>query len=85
MNLDEQLQQAIQNIAANHRTIIDDWCKAYMAQLYQEGVDVKPGCFTLIEQDLGMYNGKYCKRYWFERRKKEETEMLPMRLPESAK
>ena len=66
--MDELLEKAVQEIAHNHRKIIDDWCKAYMAQLYEEGVDIKPGCFTLFEQDLTYHEGQKCmvKKYWFE-------------------
>ena len=64
---DSLLDEAVKQIAENHRKIIDDWCKAYMAQLYEEGHDLKPGSFTLCEQEFGMYDGKYCKRYWFKK------------------
>ncbi len=61
-------EKAIQNIAQNHRKIIDDWCKAYLAQLYEEGVQIKPGCFTLNEQVPTFHKAQDCmvKRYWFE-------------------
>jgi len=65
---DDLLEKIVQEIAKNHRKIIDDWCKAYMAQLYEEGYDIKPGSFTLNEQeDMELSNGKTGKRYWFER------------------
>ena len=65
--MDEDLiQKATQEICQNHRKIIDDWCKAYLAQMHEEGHDIKPGCFILCEQEFGEYNGKWCKRYWFE-------------------
>ena len=68
--MDEKFEEAIKFIAENHRKIIDDWCKAYLAQMYEEGVDIKPGCFTLVEQvDLELENGKLGKKYWFEKRK----------------
>lgn len=66
--MDELLEKVVQEIAKNHRKIIDDWCKAYMAQLYEEGHDIKPGSFTLNEQrDMELSNGKIGTRYWFER------------------
>jgi len=66
--MDEVLECAIRDIANNHRKIIDDWCKAYLAQLYEEGVEIKPGCFTLCEQVPTFHKGKDCmeKKYWFE-------------------
>jgi len=65
--LDDLLEKAVQEIAKNHRKIIDDWCKAYLAQLYEEGHEIKPGCFTLNQQhDMTLSNGKLGSRYWFE-------------------
>lgn len=61
---DERLAQAVMEITKNHRKIIDDWCKAYLAQLYQEGHELKPGNFILNEQDVWEGN-KYQKKYWF--------------------
>lgn len=65
---DEILEKVIKDISENHRKIIDDWCKAYLAQLYQEGIDIKPGCFTLCEQVPTFHLGENCmvKKYWFE-------------------
>lgn len=65
--LQEKMEKAIQDIAANHHTIIDDWCKAYMAQLYEEGHHLKPGAFTLNEQVPTFNQDQNCmvKRYWF--------------------
>ena len=65
--MDKLLEEAIQEISKNHRKIIDDWCKAYLAQLYEEGVDIKPGCFTLYEQVPMIHDGVYCKKYWFKK------------------
>ncbi len=61
-------EKAIQEINYNHLKIIDDWCKAYMAELYESGVQLKPGCFTLYEQMPAFHEGQNCmvKRYWFE-------------------
>lgn len=65
---DEILNKVVQDIADNHNKIINDWCKAYMAQLYEEGVQIKPGNFTLNEQVPTFHKGKDClvKKYWFE-------------------
>lgn len=67
--MDDLLNKAVQEISSNHRKIIDDWCKAYLAQLYEEGVELKPGCFVFVEQQgLVLDNGKIVKKYWFEKR-----------------
>lgn len=68
------IDQYIKNISDNHRKIIDNWCQAYLAELYQCGVDINPGCFTLVEQqDLELDNGKLGKKYWFEPKDQKET------------
>jgi len=69
---DKLLHKAVQEIAENHRKIIDDWCKAYMAQLYQENGDIKPGDFILVEQVPTFDKSRDCmvKRYWFEPKEK---------------
>lgn len=66
--MDEILQKAIEEISNSHRKIINDWCKAYLAQLYEEGKDIKPGCFTLCEQVPTFHDRLDCmvKKYWFE-------------------
>ncbi len=65
--MDKVLQDAIDEISRNHRQIIEDWCKAYMAELYEAGVQIKPGCFTLNEQHLDNVGGSVLgKKYWFE-------------------
>lgn len=66
--MDDALDKIVQEISQNHHKIIDYWCKAYLAQLYQEGHDIKPGNFTLNEQVPTYHLGKDCmvKKYWFE-------------------
>jgi hypothetical protein len=64
-DLQKKMQEAIQNISMNHRKIIDDFCKAYMAQRYEEGKSIKPGSFVLNEQDLPIEEKRFGKRYWF--------------------
>ncbi len=64
--MDEILEKVVIEISQNHDKIIDDWCKAYLAQLYEEGVDIKPGCFTLNEQVPTIQKAELVKRYWFE-------------------
>lgn len=65
---DKLLEKVVQDIAENHRKIIDDWCKAYLAELYEKDIEIKPGCFTLCEQVATYHKGKDCmvKKYWFE-------------------
>jgi hypothetical protein len=63
----EIVSKVVQDIAANHRKIIDDWCKAYMAQLYEEGHEIKPGNFTLNEQHWSFKENNPGMRYWFEK------------------
>ena len=67
---DDLLKKVVEEISKNHHQIIDDWCKAYLAQLYQENGSIRPGDFTLVEQD-----GKFCKRYWFEKRSHENERL----------
>lgn len=65
---EKSLSKVVQEISQNHHKIIEDWCKAYLAQLYEEGYEIKPGCFTLNEQ-VPTYNiNQNCmvKKYWFE-------------------
>ena len=73
MDFQKKLDDAVQNIQKNHAQILENWCKAYMAQLHEEGVEIKPGCFTLVEQVPTYHPGKDCmvKRYWFETGKPE--------------
>ena len=62
-----KMQEAIELISREHRKIIDDWCKAYLAQMYEEGKEIKPGNFILVEQqNLVLENGMLGKKYWFE-------------------
>lgn len=67
---DEQLNAIVKEISDKHHKIIDDWCKAYMAQLYQEtGKIIKPGDFVLCEQVPTIHpfhSNTLVKKYWFE-------------------
>lgn len=62
---DKIIDDVVKDMIQNHEKIIDDWCKAYMAQLYQEGYKIKPGMFILNEQETLLKNGFHGKRYWF--------------------
>ena len=71
---DVLLDQCVENIKKNHEKIIDDWCKAYLAELFQCGIDIKPGCFTLVQQQgLTLKNGELGYHYWFEPKDEKET------------
>lgn len=66
---DEVLAKTVEEIARNHRKILDDFAKAYLAQCYYENGEVpKPGDFILYEQVPMFHEGKNCyiKKYWFE-------------------
>ena len=71
MENDELLAKAVNEIAANHRKIIDDWCKAYLAQLYEENGSIKPGDFILVESRPAWYSNGMAIKYWFEKRSDE--------------
>jgi hypothetical protein len=79
--MDDKIQEAIDNIIQNHHKIIDDWCKAYMAQIYKEKGSIKPGDFILCEQvrSFNKMNNCLVKKYWFELHDKwiECTDQLP--------
>lgn len=47
---DEYLMNIVKEISENHSTIINDWCKAYLSQLYKEGIEIKPGNFILHQR-----------------------------------
>jgi hypothetical protein len=68
--IDHLLKRAVDEISQHHRKIIDDWCKAYMAQLYQENQSIKPGDFVLMEQVPTIHGSTnlLVKKYWFEKR-----------------
>lgn len=63
------------NISEFHRQILDDWCKAYLAELYESGIkDLKPSMFVLCEREFHEEHGKLIKTYYV--RKKTEQEEL---------
>lgn len=68
MQQDDLLIKISEEIAAYHRKIIDDWCKAYLAEIYQDKGSINPGDFTLVEQENRDYNKEYIRKYWFERK-----------------
>jgi hypothetical protein len=70
---DKILNEIVKNISENHHKIIDDWCKAYLAQQYQEGKEIKPNCFTLFHKQQDSLKGDIIHKYWFEPKEKEES------------
>lgn len=62
----EKLDEIVNKIINNRDKIIDDWCQAYLAEISAEGVEIKPGCFSLYEQDV---NDKdfFGKKYWLKK------------------
>jgi hypothetical protein len=57
----DQVAAIVHEISTKHHKIIDDWCKAYLAELYQTQGCIHPGNFILHEQQ--MKDGS--RRYWF--------------------
>lgn len=73
----DPIQKVVQEISKNHDKIIEDWCKAYLAELYEDGVQIKPGCFELIEQRMGydaVSEGEPLIKYYFRRRVQNNDE-----------
>lgn len=56
------VHKVIEDISNQHRKILDDWCKAYLAKEYEIGNDIHPGCFT-IEQREVMTPGQFGYEY----------------------
>lgn len=61
----DKMNEAIATIRSDHDQIIDDWCKAYMAQIYKEKGSINPGDFTLNMQMGVVEDDKIFNRYWF--------------------
>ena len=59
------IDKAVSEIMYNHKSIINDWCKAFAAEIYEKNGTIKPGDFTLFEQEVNE-DGKYGRKYWFE-------------------
>lgn len=63
---DLRIMNAIAEIRHNHKKIINDWCKAYMAELYGKTGQLNPGDWSLVETELVQHEGHLVKKYWFE-------------------
>lgn len=61
------IEKVTRQIRENHHKILDDFCKAYMAELYAKGIKVNPGDLVLNEQLPTMDKEKDClvTKYWF--------------------
>lgn len=46
-NAKEKLKELIKE---QHKKILDDWVKAYLAKRYQLGQSIHPGCFNLVQR-----------------------------------
>lgn len=46
------IHEVMQNISNEHRKILDEWCKAYLAKEYEIGNDIHPGCFTIEQREV---------------------------------
>jgi hypothetical protein len=66
-------EKIVEDVTKNHHRIIDDWCKAYLAHLVEEGIELKPNCFTLFHKQPSPIKGDMVHEYWFELREKQET------------
>jgi len=62
------------NIQKHNRKIIEDWGKAYLAELYESGIEIKPGCFVLNEQFTSDIKN-FGKKYWFSIKTKEFSDL----------
>ncbi len=73
---DDLLDKIVRDISINHNKIIDDWCKAYIAQIYQETGEVpKPGDFILNQQSYSPEKMVCGYKYWFTRKEKDREEV----------
>lgn len=50
------LHKCLDQISNEHRRILDEWCKAFLAKEYQIGNDIHPGCFTLEQRQVNEPN-----------------------------
>lgn len=75
----DPIQKAVREISRNHHKIIDDWCKAYLAQLYEEGVQIKPGCFELIEERGDLEEDKFYAKYYLRRKSENNDEIQALK------
>ncbi len=75
MNFQDEIEKAVNDIRTNHNKIIDDWCKAYMAQRYKEGKSIDVGSFTLCQQNLSWAQNEVGFKYWFEDGKPDYSKM----------
>jgi len=54
------------DISIRHHEIIDEWSKAWLSEIYRNGKEIKPSCFTLVQQQPTFENGKMVTKYWAE-------------------
>jgi hypothetical protein len=64
----KEIEEIASEIRLHHMKIIDDWCKAYLADCYRvDGVIPRPGEFMLYEQHMGANNNHIEKKYYFKK------------------
>lgn len=51
------LHKCLDQISNEHRKILDEWCKAFLAKEYEIGNDIHPGCFTIEQRQVNEPNG----------------------------
>lgn len=47
-----KFNKVIKDISNQHRKIIDEWCKAFLAKEYEIGNSIHPGCFTIEQREI---------------------------------
>lgn len=62
---DKLLHDAVKKISENYHQILDDWCKAYMAELYEKGFHLRPGMFVLNQRQI-FKDGHIVSQAWCE-------------------
>ncbi|MEN8236127.1 MAG: hypothetical protein ABFQ95_01040 [Pseudomonadota bacterium] len=74
-NHDSQVIGAvIDRLIINHDKIINDWCEAYLAKEYQDGKDIHPGMFTIIQQPYSDHSN-FGYKYFIRGNSTEEIEL----------
>ena len=70
----ELFKEIMKEIRDNRQKILDDWCKAYVADLYEIGVDISPSMFVLCESDFHEEQGMMIKNYYCRTKRHFEKE-----------
>jgi hypothetical protein len=74
---EELFEELFEEIVKNNKKILNEFSKAYLAQLYQEGEKIKPGDYILVEKHLDNRGGFVTgKQYWFEKKEKKKLSII---------